>query len=155
MEPRIGIKPADRKKSADILNRLVADEYVLLVKLKNYHWNLEGPHFNHLHKFLDEQYEEVEEIVDLAAERVRMLGVRSVGTLAEFQKLSRLKEQPGKVPSIPQMLKNLLADNESLVRQLCDDQEKVMKWDDVGTNDFLVGTLRKHEKMSWMLRASL
>jgi starvation-inducible DNA-binding protein len=53
------------------------------------------------------------------------------------------------------MLADLLADHETVVRQLRDDLETAAKQGDAGTNDFLTGLMEKHEKMAWMLRAFL
>jgi starvation-inducible DNA-binding protein len=154
MSPNIDIADNDRASVVKILNTLLADEYVLYTKTRNYHWNVVGPQFNDLHKFFAEQYEALDEIVDEVAERARTLGGRSVATLAEFQEASRLKEHPGQYPTADDMLDNLLADHETTIRQLRADADTVgNKHHDAGTNDFLIGLLEKHEKMAWMLRA--
>lgn len=156
VEPRIGIREGNLKAVADVLNELLADEYVLYTKTRNYHWNVVGPQFNDLHKFFETQYEALDEIVDDVAERVRSLGGRSHGTLAEFLKQARLREHPGESPDSRAMIANLLADHEALIRSLRTDQETVAeKHGDMGTNDFLIGLMEKHEKMAWMLRAFL
>jgi starvation-inducible DNA-binding protein len=154
MTPNIDIPDKDRKAVVEILNRLLSDEYVLYTKTRNYHWNVTGPQFNDLHKFLQSQYEELDDFVDEVAERARQLGGRAFGTLAEFAKTARLTEQPGVAPPARDMLAALLADHEAVIRSLradigpVNDQHK-----DVGTADFLTGLLEKHEKMAWMLRA--
>jgi starvation-inducible DNA-binding protein len=54
------------------------------------------------------------------------------------------------------MREDLLRDHESIIRSLREDQEVVLdRHGDIGTNDFLVGLMEKHEKMAWMLRAFL
>ena len=53
------------------------------------------------------------------------------------------------------MIANLLADHETIVRQLRIDLEAAEKYHDMGTNDFLTGLMEKHEKVAWMLRAFL
>ncbi len=53
----IGIPNESLQKIVSILNKDLADEYVLLTKTKKYHWNVIDPRFNDLHKFLEEQYE--------------------------------------------------------------------------------------------------
>jgi starvation-inducible DNA-binding protein len=47
----------------------LADEYVLYTKTRNYHWHVVGPQFNDLHKFFQEQYEVLNDIVGEVAER--------------------------------------------------------------------------------------
>jgi starvation-inducible DNA-binding protein len=156
MKPEIGLLDKNRDAVVKILNTTLADEMVLLVKTRNYHWNVTGPQFNDLHKFLDGQYGELNEIVDEIAERARTLGGMAMGTMGEFQKQSRLKEHPGQHPSSKSMLSNLLNDQESIIRTLradvgiCQDTHG-----DAGTADFLTGLLEQHEKMAWMLRSFL
>ena len=156
MKPEIGLLDKNRDSVVRILNTTLADEMVLLVKTRNYHWNVTGPQFNDLHKFLDAQYGELNEIVDEVAERARMLGGMAMGTMGEFQKQSRLKEHPSQHPSAKSMLSNLLNDHESIIRtmradlQICQDSHG-----DAGTADFLTGLMEKHEKMAWMLRSFL
>jgi starvation-inducible DNA-binding protein len=156
MKPNIGLADKDREGVLKILNTVLADEYVLNTKTKNYHWNIVGPQFHDLHKFLDAQYEELADIVDDVAERARTLGGPALGTLAEFLKQTRLKEYPGQYPGARDMIANLLADHEALIRTLRVDLEACAdKYHDIGTNDFLTGLMEKHEKMAWMLRACL
>jgi starvation-inducible DNA-binding protein len=135
---------------------LLSDEYVVYTKTRNYHWNVVGPQFNDLHKFFEAQYEALNDIVDDVAERARALGGRSFGSLAEFLKHARLHESAGTEPDASTMLANLLHDHEAIIRSLREAQGVVLdRHDDVGTNDFLVGLMEKHEKMAWMLRAFL
>jgi starvation-inducible DNA-binding protein len=156
MTPNIDIADKDRKAVVEILNRLLSDEYVLLTKTRNYHWNVIGPQFNDLHKFFEAQYDALNELVDEIAERARQLGGRAFGTLAEFAKTSRLTEQPGSTPAAKEMLASLLGDHETVIRQIRADIGPVTdQHKDIGTSDFLTGLLEKHEKMAWMLRAFL
>jgi starvation-inducible DNA-binding protein len=156
MKPRIGIADDMRKGVVELLSTLLADEYVLYTKTRNYHWNVVGMQFNDLHKFFESQYEALDEIIDEVAERARSLGGRALGTLQEFKERTRLKEEPKKSPEAKQMLANLLADHETLVRELRADLQTAMdKHGDAGTSDFLTGLMERHEKMAWMLRAFL
>ena len=156
MKPEIGLLDKNRDAVVKILNTTLSDEMVLLVKTRNYHWNVTGPQFNDLHKFLDGQYGELNGIVDDVAERARVLGGLAFGTMGEFQKQSRLKEHPGQHPSPKSMLNNLLSDHEAIIRTLradlviCQDTHG-----DAGTADFFTGLLTQHEKMAWMLRSFL
>jgi starvation-inducible DNA-binding protein len=154
--PNIGIPDGNRQSVIGLLNTLLADEYLLYTKTRNYHWNVTGLQFNDLHKFFETQYEALDDIVDEVAERARSLGGRAAGTLEEFRKTARLGEDPGKVPAARDMLAALLADHEALARTLRADVDTVTdKYKDTGTADFLTGLLEQHEKMAWMLRSFL
>ncbi len=156
MKPNIGLSEESREAVCKILNTLLADEYVLYTKTRNYHWNVRGHQFNDLHKFFQEQYEQLAEIIDEVAERVRMLGGRSNGSLTEFIKTSRLKETPGEFPDSLTMVEKLLNDHESIIRTTREDVDACdERYDDVGTSDFLTGIMELHEKNAWMLREFL
>jgi starvation-inducible DNA-binding protein len=156
MTPKIGLKDADRTAVVDILNTTLADEVVLYVKTRNYHWNVMGSDFSELHKFFEEQYDKIEDFMDDTAERARALGGHALGTLAEFLKRTRLKESPGKYPGQEAMVADLLADHESIIQGLRTDLEACQsKHGDAGTADYLTGLMEEHEKMAWMLRSYL
>jgi starvation-inducible DNA-binding protein len=156
MNPNIGLSEKQRAGVVTILNTLLADEYLLYTKTRNYHWNVVGQQFNDLHKFFEAQYNELNEIVDAVAERARSLGDNALGTMTEFLKCTRLKEQPGDYPNARDMIANLLADHEALIGHLRVDLETCAeKYHDIGTNDFLTGLMEQHEKKAWMLRAFL
>ncbi len=152
----IGIESENRKEVVGILNTLLADEYVLYTKTRNYHWNVVGKDFKERHEFFQEQYEKLDEMIDEIAERTRQLGGLSVATLNEFIQIANLKENPGEYPSDIKMISNLLKDHESTIKFLrksakdCDEE-----YNDSGTNDFLIGLMEIHEKMAWMLRTHL
>jgi starvation-inducible DNA-binding protein len=152
----IGISDQDREGVAGILSQLLADEYVLYTKTRNYHWNVVGPHFNDLHKFFEGQYNQLADDIDDIAERIRSLGSKTPATLSEFGKNSRLDEHPGEYPDANSMVSNLVSDHETIIKNLRTDLETCdVKYHDVGTNDFLTGLMEKHEKTAWMLRSTL
>jgi starvation-inducible DNA-binding protein len=156
MNVNIGIPDDHREKVVAILNTLLADEFLLYTKTRNYHWNVTGPQFNDLHKFFESLYEALDEVIDEVAERARALDGRAFGTLEEFRAKARLGEKPGPAPAARDMLATLLADHEALARSLRADIETVTdRHRDVGTADFLTGLLEKHEKTAWMLRSFL
>src|SRR5579864_7831673 len=72
------------------LNVTLADVFALYLKTKNFHWHVSGPHFRDYHLLLDEQADQIFEMADPIAERVRKLGgttLRSVGHIARLQRV--------------------------------------------------------------------
>ncbi|MDX1328468.1 MAG: DNA starvation/stationary phase protection protein [Arenibacter sp.] len=152
----IGINKDNRKSVVDMLRKLLADEYLLYTKLRNAHWNVEGIDFHTKHVFFEEEYNKIETIVDEVAERIRMLGFYSPGTLGEFLELSHLKdERPEKTDSVT-LMAALLEDHTTIIKFIRKSiGENAEAHNDEGTADFITGILQVHEQMSWMLRASL
>ncbi len=152
----IGIKEDNRKGVVNILNTLLADEYLLFTKTRNYHWNVVGKDFKERHDFFQQQYEQINEIIDEVAERSRQLGGVSVATMTEFIQTANLKENPGDYPADMKMISTLLSDHENTIKYLRKSSEECdEKYHDMGSNDFLIGLMEIHEKMAWMLRAHL
>ena len=110
MKTNIDLSEEQRAGVVKILNTLLSDEYLLYTKTRNYHWNVTGPQFNDLHKFFEEQYTQLSEIVDQVAERGRTLDGWAFGTRSEFSQHARLKEHPGHYPRAREMIANLVDD---------------------------------------------
>jgi starvation-inducible DNA-binding protein len=148
--PDLGID--DRKRLAAALAAIVADTYVLLVKTQGYHWNVVGPLFISLHKLTEEQYEDLFAAGDELAERIRALGYPAPASLHAMINDSRISEAKGN-PTAEEMVENLVADHEILVRHLREITELAEELHDQGTADMLTERMKAHEKAIWMLRA--
>ncbi len=150
IHPNIGLDSSARLSVVEILNLTLADEVVLTTKTRGAHWNVRGVDFFELHALFESQYQLLNNISDEIAERVRMLGGFATDSLAEFLRLSRLDEHPDYVPN----LLRLLADHETFIRYLREDARKVTEeFEDEGTFDLLIGVMRLHEKIAWILRS--
>jgi starvation-inducible DNA-binding protein len=154
MKLSIGLNEQQREGTVKILTSLLADENVLYIKLRNFHWNVTGPQFNEFHQFFQNQYEDLEDVIDDVAERIRSLGHLATGSMTEFLKHTRLEETPGEMLTWQEMIGNLLGDNEVIIKSLRTDLRTCDEtFNDMGTSDFLTGLMEKHEKMAWMLRS--
>lgn len=153
-ELNIGITAEDRKISADILNTLLADEFVVLVQTLNYHWNLVGPEFNDYHKLFNEQYHTIFEMIDKVAERTRSIGGLALGSMAAFRARANLKEDTGDIPTPGEMVRKVLSQHEIIISKIrIGINQTAENSRDMGTNNFLTDIMSKHEKMAWMLRS--
>ncbi len=143
-------------RSVEVLTQTLADENVLLIKLRNCHWNVAGPHFRQLHALFEEQYGTLAIRVDQVAERIRALGSHATGTMAEYLQRTTLREHPGSFPAAHQMLHDALADHETIIRATAESISRPAQHAlDVGTIDLLTNLIQDHEKMAWALRATL
>ena len=134
------------EKNLKTLNTIISDELGLLLETWNFHWNVEGANFPSLHKMFEEQYDQLQELIDEIAERVRALGgVSETKVALEITQMTPMAE----------MLKKLAEQHEGLSGKM------VKKWipaldkeGDVGSVDLLTRASQVHDKMAWMLRAT-
>ena len=156
MNASIGITPANLQAVASELSKLLADEFLLYTKTRNAHWNVEGPDFHSMHIFFEQQYEQLDEIMDSVAERIRQLGHYAPATLQGFLSLTHLTEKLGEQNDSLGFIKELVMDHENIIIFI---REKINlfanEYGDAGTSDYITGLMEDHEKMAWMLRAHL
>ena len=157
IEPvHIGLEDEKRESVVHILARVLADQHVLYIKKRNFHWNLKGPRFHTLHEFFEKQYVEIEAAIDRTAERLRTIGGVAPGSMKEFLDLASLKEASGDLIDGDDCIVALIADHEACARNVREAIAKVEEeYGDVGTADFLTELLQGHEEMAWMLRSFL
>lgn len=149
----IGIDAQSRKKVAGALEQVLTDTYALYTKTHGYHWNVEGPRFAQLHLLFETQYNELWASLDLMAERMRALGQYAPSGESIAGK-TRIKADNG-VPNENQMLKNLAAGNEAVVKAAREALEVAEEAGDQATADLMTQRLVAGEKAAWMLRAHL
>ena len=133
------------------LNALLADVYALYFKTKNFHWHVSGAHFRDYHLLLDEHADQIYEIADDIAERVRKLGGTTIRSVGHIARLQRLKDNDADYVDPLDMLSELREDNTALLasmrrtHELCDDHN------DVATASLLENWIDQAERRIWFL----
>ncbi len=141
-------------KTIEALHQVLADTYALYLKTQNYHWNVTGANFKSLHVMFEEQYDELAEAVDEVAERIRALDEKVPASFSVFSKLTTV-EEANENSSASAMLADLLSSHEQVIVSVTQAKEVSAKNNDYATEDMMIGRLEAHQKMAWMLRASL
>ena len=150
----IGLSEKERFGSVEILQKLLADQFVLYAKTRKYHWNVTGLQFKSLHELLEQLYKGLEEEIDATAERIRALGFFSIGTLKQFIHLTRLEEHEEDIGDAVQMVNQLVLDYETLISHMrIDIATSEARYKDVGTADFITTQMVGYEKNAWILRS--
>lgn len=91
-ETRNDLEESIRLRIVELCNARLADSIDLQTQCKYAHWNVKGPNFIALHKLFDDLNEDIEEYVDLIAERIVQLGGIAQGTARVVAKHSSLPE---------------------------------------------------------------
>jgi starvation-inducible DNA-binding protein len=146
---------ATRRQVIELCNARLADAIDLQTQTKQAHWNVKGPDFIALHKLFDEVNDDVEEYVDLIAERAVQLGGVADGTARSVAKRSTLPEYPlkgGTGRQHVEALSTALASFGKAVRTAIAESDRL---DDADTNDIFVEISRGVDKWLWMVEAHL
>lgn len=151
----IGLESKEVQISVQHLEKFLSSQNILNLKIRNFHWNVTGPHFSDYHKFFEEMYNSSAELIDDIAERIRMLGEKSPATMEFFLKNSFLQEQSNYDLQANKMIEELLADTEKTISEMRNAIEEIWETMDKGTEDFLIATMQDHEKNAWMLRSMI
>jgi starvation-inducible DNA-binding protein len=149
--PRSDLSAAGVSQIAEELRLLLADVFALYVKTKNFHWHMSGRHFRDYHLLLDEHADQIFAMTDDVAERGRKLGgysLRSIGDIARHQ---RLKDNDSEIVTPEDMLAELRADNQQLVRSLRATHEVCDKHKDVATASLIENWIDQTERRAWFL----
>jgi len=152
---RIDIPAEARSQIVVILNQTLAASLDLKTQTKQAHWNVKGTDFFQLHELFDEIAGELEEYVDLVAERVTALGGYAVGTARSAASNSILPEYPFDILDGKEHV-TALADRFALYAKHL--RETINKSNDLGdldTADLYTEISRTIDKRLWFLEAHL
>lgn len=140
---------------AAALNGLLADHFALYLKTKNFHWHVSGPHFREYHLLFDEQATELIGTTDLIAERVRKLGQRTLTSISDIAAKQSVKDNDNVAVAAEAMLKELLADNKSLIASIKSAKELADEAGDNATDGLLDDWTDQAEQRAWFLTQTI
>ncbi len=148
----IALPEKARASSCRLLNDILADTMVLYNLYKKHHWLVAGPTFYQLHLLFDKHAEEQNELTDLIAERVQMLGGIAVGDPRHAAELTTIERPPDGAEEVGVMIDRTLRAHETILRKVRAGIKTTEESEDWGSNDLLMGdVLRQHEQQVWFL----
>jgi starvation-inducible DNA-binding protein len=148
----IALEKDVRRESVENLNQALADTIVLRDLYKKHHWQVAGPTFYQLHLLFDKHYAEQNELIDLLAERVMMLGGVSVAMGADAAEMSLIPRPPQGREEPPMQISRLLHAHEIILKEARTMAKQAADAGDDGTNDILVSNvIRTNEMQVWFV----
>jgi starvation-inducible DNA-binding protein len=150
---RNDLPAAIRAQAVDLLNQRLADCIDLQTQCKQAHWNVKGPTFIALHKLFDEINEEVEEYVDLLAERVVQLGGIAEGTARVVAERSTLDVYPLVLAGGDQHVEALATALAAFGRGARLGIDEMAELGDADSTDILTEISRGIDKWLWFVEA--
>jgi starvation-inducible DNA-binding protein len=140
------------KESVENLNQMLADTITLRDLYKKHHWQVAGPSFYQLHLLFDKHAGEQNELVDLIAERVQLLGGVSLAMAQDVAETSLIPRPPRGREEPPVQISRLLHAHEIVIKEARAMARRAAAAGDDGTNDLLVSdVIRRNELQVWFV----
>ena len=142
--------------SVEALNQTLADTITLRDLYKKHHWQVAGPTFYQLHLLFDKHFGEQNDLVDLIAERIQLLGGVSLAMAADVAEETRIRRPPRGREEVPVQISRLLEAHELILKQAHEAAGEADEAGDDGTNDLLISNvIRTNELEVWFLAEHL
>src|SRR5262249_31174649 len=152
----IALAEDTRRASADNLNQVLADTITLRDLYKKHHWQVSGPTFYQLHLLFDKHFGEQNELWDLLAQRIMMLGGVSVAMAADVAEMTLVPRPPKGREEVPVQISRLLHAHEIVLKEARAMAKTAAEQGDDGTNDLLVSNvIRTNEMQVWFVAEHL
>lgn len=152
---RIDLPANTRSQVIAILNQSLASSLDLKTQVKQAHWNVKGMDFYQLHELFDDMASELEEYVDLLAERVTALGGTALGTARIAASKSELAEYPLNILDGKDHIVALADRYAAYGKTLRDNIDETGDLGDADTADLYTEISRAIDKRLWFLEAHL
>ena len=153
--PDTGLKSNTRTAMIDLLNARLADAIDLALVTKQAHWNLKGPTFIAVHELLDQLRDDIDEHVDIIAERVAQLDGVALGTVQNVAKASKLAPYPTDIHKVADHLAALVDRYAALGKSTREAIDAADDAGDAGTADIFTAFSRSLDKNLWFLKSHL
>lgn len=154
MHKTVNNVPSNTKQAAiELLNKSLAALIDLALLTKQAHWNIKGPRFIMIHEMLDQFRDDLDEHVDIIAERVAQLGGTAFGTTQSVGKDTFLKPYPTDIYKVEDHLAALIeryGEAANYVRKAIKDADEAGEDD---TADIFTAASRTLDKNLWFLEA--
>ena len=152
---RVDLPQQTRDQVHQLLNLSLATALDLRTQVKQAHWNVGGLQFYSLHLLFDKIADDVEEAVDLLAERVVQLGGTALGTARIAAQNSILAEYPHPAGEGKQHLEALAERVGQFGNHVREAIRTTSGLSDDTTADIYTEISRAADKNLWMLEAHL
>ncbi len=152
---RIDIPEDARTKIVILINQTLAATTDLKTQVKQAHWNVKGTDFYQLHEMFDEIADEIEEFIDMFAERITALGGYACGTTRMAAANSILPEYPTDILDGMEHVTAIVERFAPYAKHLREAIDITDNLGDADTADLYTEVSRTIDKRLWFLEAHL
>lgn len=142
-----------RQSAASLLQTVLVNAIDLGLQTKQAHWTVKGPNFIGLHELFDKLNDEVQDYVDMVAERIAILGGTPQGTSQTVSASTALTAYPLEITNGADHVEALSSAYAAFAKMVRDAIEEADEFDDVDTEDLLTEVSRGVDKALWFIEA--
>lgn len=135
------------------LKQLFANYQIHYHKLRNFHWNVESHDFFELHQEFENEYNKVQERIDIIAERIRVFGLKPAISIEETIEMSEIQQVKSNRMEATDMVHEVLKDFDILHDKMLDVLNASLEAGDNVTEQIITEFMRDLEKRNWMFTA--
>ena len=146
---KLGFTYLDTAEIVLALKKVMANYQVHYFKLRNFHWNIEGPDFFELHEEFEKDYNRIKLNIDDIAERVRVFGIKPNLNMKEVLTLADVNEVKKELTAMD-MVREVLKDYELIHESLLSALNASLETGDSATELLINELIRDLEKRNWM-----
>ena len=144
-----------RDQMIELLNAQLADTFDLYSQTKQAHWNVRGMQFIALHELFDKLGEELEDFIDMIAERAVALGGDAFGTVRQAAGVTRIPDYPTNISGSEAHVEALAERYAAVAASTRQAITTASNQGDDGTADLFTEVVRGLDKSLWFLEAHL
>ncbi len=144
-----------KKGSIALLQARLSEAIDLEAQMKQAHWNVKGRDFFQLHELFDKVHDEVEEFVDMIAERITTLGGVADGRVQTTAKNTSLYEYSLETKDGGSHLAAVAAVLAQFGKAVRANIDAAAELGDADTADLFTQVSRETDKQLWLVEAHL
>ena len=113
--------------------------------------DVSGPHFRDYHLLLDEQGEQLFDMTDAIAERIRKIGGTTLRSIGDIGRRQRVKDNDESFMEPLHMLAELCEDNKHLAAELRSAHDVTDRHRDIASSSLIENWIDETERRTWFL----